>query len=77
VLDNIKALQFINRNISGFGGNAGNVTVMGQSAGAIDVYALLTSPLMVNANPKLMHRAVPLAAASRSRRTFPPEASRR
>jgi len=61
VLDNIKALQFINRNISGFGGNAGNVTVMGQSAGAIDVYALLTSPLMVNANPKLMHRAVPLS----------------
>ncbi|HSC63078.1 MAG TPA: carboxylesterase family protein, partial [Caldimonas sp.] len=61
VLDNIKALQFINRNIGAFGGNAGNVTVMGQSAGAIDVYALLTSPLMVNANPKLMHRAVPLS----------------
>jgi len=61
VLDNIKALQFINRNVAAFGGNAGNVTVMGQSAGAIDVYALLTSPLMVNANPKLMHRAVPLS----------------
>ncbi|MEO8311686.1 MAG: carboxylesterase family protein [Caldimonas sp.] len=61
VLDNIKALQFVNRNIAAFGGNAGNVTVMGQSAGAIDVYALLTSPLMVNANPKLMHRAVPLS----------------
>ena len=61
VLDNIKALQFINRNIAAFGGNAGNVTVMGQSAGAIDVYALLTSPLMVNANPRLMHRAVPLS----------------
>ena len=61
VLDNIKALQFINRNIAAFGGDAGNVTVMGQSAGAIDVYALMTSPLMVNANPKLMHRAVAMS----------------
>ena len=61
VLDNIKALQFINRNIAAFGGNAGNVTVMGQSAGAIDVYALMTSPLMVSANPKLMHRAVAMS----------------
>ena len=60
-LDNIKALQFINGNIANFGGNAGNVTVMGQSAGAIDVYALLTSPLIVNASPKLMHKAVPLS----------------
>jgi len=61
VLDNIKALQFINRNIAAFGGDAGNVTVMGQSAGAIDVYALMTSPLMVSANPKLMHRAVAMS----------------
>lgn len=60
-LDNIKALQFVNRNIGYFGGDAGNVTVMGQSAGAIDVYALLTSPLMVGANPKLMHRAMPMS----------------
>lgn len=60
-LDNLKALQFINRNIANFGGDAGNVTVMGQSAGAIDVYALLTSPLMVNASPQLMHRAMPLS----------------
>ena len=34
---------------------------MGQSAGAIDIYALLTSPLMVNANPKLFHRLAPLS----------------
>ena len=32
---------------------------MGQSAGAIDVYALLTSPLVVDASPQLFHRAVP------------------
>ncbi|MDM0115998.1 carboxylesterase family protein [Variovorax sp. J22R133] len=61
LLDSIKALQFINRNIENFGGDAGNVTLMGQSAGAINVYALMTSPLMANANPKLFHRAVPLS----------------
>ncbi|HTP74961.1 MAG TPA: carboxylesterase family protein [Burkholderiaceae bacterium] len=60
-LDHIKALQFINKNIANFGGDSGNVTVMGQSAGAIDVYALLTSPLVVNANPKLVHRAMPMS----------------
>ena len=61
MLDSIKALQFVNRNIASFGGDAGNVTLMGQSAGAINVYALLTSPLMVNANPKLFHRAMPIS----------------
>jgi len=60
-LDNIKALQFINKNIAAFGGDAGNVTVMGQSAGAINVYALLTSPLIVSANPKLLHKIVPMS----------------
>ncbi|MEJ8849568.1 carboxylesterase family protein [Variovorax rhizosphaerae] len=61
LLDSIKALQFVNRNIANFGGDPDNVTLMGQSAGAINVYALMTSPLMVNANPKLFHRAVPLS----------------
>ena len=61
ILDLVKGLDFVNKNIAGFGGDPGNVTVMGQSAGAIDVYALLTSPLMVNASPRLMHKAVPLS----------------
>ncbi len=61
LLDNIKALQFVNRNIGAFGGSPANVTVMGQSAGAIDVWALLTSPLMVNASPRLMHRVMPMS----------------
>lgn len=72
VLDNIKALQFVNANIERFGGDAGNVTVMGQSAGAIDVYALMTSPLMVNANPKLMHKAVPLSGGISLASNLPP-----
>jgi para-nitrobenzyl esterase len=61
ILDAIKALKFINRNIGAFGGDAANVTVMGQSAGAINVYALLTSPVVVQASPQLMHRAMPMS----------------
>ena len=34
---------------------------MGQSAGAINVYALLTTPATVDARPRLFHRAVPLS----------------
>ena len=48
-LDNIKALQFINKNIARFGGDPRNVTLTGQSAGAINVYALIVSPLMQGA----------------------------
>ena len=61
ILDSIKALQFVNKNIANFGGDAGNVTIMGQSAGAINVYALLTSPQLANASPKLFHKSVPLS----------------
>jgi len=72
MLDNIKALQFINKNIANFGGNAGNVTVVGQSAGAIDVYALLTSPLMVNANPQLFHKVMPMSGGLSLASDLPP-----
>lgn len=61
ILDSIKALQFIRTNARAFGGNPDNVTIMGQSAGAINVWALQTSPEMVAANPKLFHRNVPLS----------------
>ncbi len=71
-LDNIKALQFINQNVAAFGGDPGNVTVMGQSAGAVDVYALLTSPLVVNANPKLMHKVVPMSGGLSLASNLPP-----
>ena len=71
-LDNIKALQFINKNIAAFGGDSGNVTVMGQSAGAVNVYALLTSPLVVNANPKLMHKVVPMSGGLSLASNLPP-----
>ena len=61
ILDGVKALQFVNRNISAFGGDPANVTLAGQSAGAIDVYALMVSPLLVGASPQPFHRVVALS----------------
>lgn len=45
VLDLVKSLQWVQDNIAGFGGNPGQVTISGQSAGAMNVTALLRSPL--------------------------------
>lgn len=72
ILDSIKALQFVNKSVTNFGGNPANVTVMGQSAGAINVYALLTSPLMANASPKLFHKVVPLSGGLSLATNLPP-----
>jgi para-nitrobenzyl esterase len=72
LLDLVKALQVINRDIARFGGNPSNVTLMGQSAGAIDVYALLTTPTTVDAHPRLFHRAVPLSGGISLASNLPP-----
>lgn len=45
VLDNIAALRWVSENITQFGGNPGNVTIFGQSAGAVAVRTLLASPM--------------------------------
>ena len=57
LLDIIQALKFVKGNIGEFGGDPGNVTLMGQSAGAINAWALLASPLAAG----LFQKAVPLS----------------
>ncbi|MFH0760623.1 MAG: carboxylesterase family protein [Bacteroidota bacterium] len=42
-LDLIKALEWIHENIESFGGDPGNVTIAGESAGAMNVLSLLTA----------------------------------
>lgn len=44
-LDQIEALRWIERNIAAFGGDPDNVTIAGESAGALSVMYLMTSPL--------------------------------
>ncbi len=45
LLDQIEALRWVRANIARFGGDPGNVTIFGQSAGGKSVLALFSSPL--------------------------------
>jgi para-nitrobenzyl esterase len=44
LLDQIAALDWVKRNIGAFGGDAGNVTIAGESAGALSVMYLMVAP---------------------------------
>jgi para-nitrobenzyl esterase len=44
LLDQIAALKWVNQNIGAFGGDAGNITIDGQSAGSSAVCNMLASP---------------------------------
>ena len=45
MLDQIAALKWVKNNIAQFGGDPDKITIMGQSAGAMSVQTLITSPL--------------------------------
>lgn len=48
LLDQIAALKWVKNNIEAFGGDPDHITIMGQSAGALSVKALITSPLAMD-----------------------------
>ncbi|MFD7257667.1 carboxylesterase/lipase family protein [Streptomyces sp. NPDC059874] len=54
LMDQLAALRWTRENIAAFGGNPGNVTISGQSAGSGSVCALLAAPSATG----LFHRAV-------------------
>ncbi len=54
LMDQIAALRWVRDNIAKFGGDPANVTIFGQSAGAVDVNVLMTSPL----SKGLFHRVI-------------------
>ena len=53
-LDTIRALEWVRDNVAAFGGDPGNVTIFGESAGGRNVFSLLLSPLAEG----LFHRAI-------------------
>ncbi len=59
LLDQIAALQWVRRNIAAFGGDPDNVTIMGQSAGAMSVALLQSSP----AAKGLFHKVVGMSGS--------------
>ncbi len=58
--DQIAALEWVRENIEGFGGDPRNVTLFGQSAGAMSVAALLAAPRARG----LFHRAIAQSGAA-------------
>ena len=68
IMDQLAALRWVRDNSAHFGGDPDNVTVFGQSAGAFDIVALLTSPQAHG----LFHRAI---AESGSSHLAPPAAT--
>ncbi len=61
-LDLVQALRWLRENVAAFGGDPGNVTVFGESAGGANVFSLLLTPRARG----LFHRAIVQSGGLRS-----------
>lgn len=61
-LDMVAALEWVKNNIANFGGDPGNVTIMGQSGGGAKVCTVMAMPKAKG----LFHKGVPLSGSSTS-----------
>jgi len=62
LLDQIAAMKWVRENISRFGGDPGNVTIFGESAGSLDINVLMTSPLAKGLYTRLIGESGPVVA---------------
>src|SRR6202008_2814469 len=66
LLDQIAALRFVRENIAAFGGDPGNITVVGQSAGAASIAILLTMPQAKGLFRRAIMQSTPFGRMSRT-----------
>lgn len=64
--DQIAALQWVRDNIGAFGGDSGNVTVFGQSAGAASAVLLMAAPAARGLFRRAIAQSVPAGARTRT-----------
>ncbi len=62
LLDQIMALHWVHDNIAAFGGDPGNVTIFGESAGAADVNLLMATPLSEGLFERVIAESGPVVA---------------
>ena len=75
LLDQQAALKWVKDNISGFGGDPGNVTLGGQSAGSVDAEAQVASPMAAGLFQRAIFQSIvidgtPLPAAEKQGSDF-------
>jgi len=66
LLDQLAALKWVKQNIAQFGGDPNNVTLFGESAGAIDSGLLMTSPLAAGLFSHLISESGPVFGPART-----------
>ncbi len=62
LLDQIMVLRWVHDNIAKFGGDPGNVTIFGESAGSLDINLLMASPLAKGLYQRVIGESGPVIA---------------